>query len=179
MNNQLAEKLMDTQATKSTVSSDPNLAATTVPESLRDFLEINDAVYRYAAGLDLNDATLFASAFTEDAVVDFSRFARKLGIEAPLLTGGDNIVEFLSNNAGPQTTTHVVTNPRIRVEGDNAKMLALVEAVHLLSNDHSRQCLMKNHYDVDLIRDGKRWLIRRLTIDSFWFTGDPQVLSEK
>ncbi|MEH2400255.1 nuclear transport factor 2 family protein [Nostoc sp.] len=180
MNEQFAEKNINTPETNLTTVVDPNLAATTIPDSVQDYLGIADALYRYGAGIDLNDAALFASAFSENAVVDFSAVARKLGLELPpLLIGGENIVQHIISVAGHHTTTHVVTNPRIRVEGDTAKMLALVEAMHLPPDDHSRHCLMKNRYDVDLIRDGKDWRICRLTIDTAWFTGDPQVLLSK
>jgi hypothetical protein len=29
---------------------------------------------------------------------------------------------------------------------------------------------------VDLVRDGERWLIRRLRIDNAWFTGDRHAI---
>jgi hypothetical protein len=30
--------------------------------------------------------------------------------------------------------------------------------------------------DVGLVRDGRRWLIRRMRIDNAWFTGDPAAI---
>lgn len=38
------------------------------------------------------------------------------------------------------------------------------------------RALLKNPYDVALIRDGHRRLIRRLRIDNAWFTGDPAAI---
>jgi hypothetical protein len=35
---------------------------------------------------------------------------------------------------------------------------------------------MMNRYTAEMARDGRRWRIRRLLIDSAWFEGDPQVL---
>lgn len=57
-------------------------------------------------------------------------------------------------------TTHVVTNPRVSIDGDSATLTALVEAQHLSSDDHSRHAL----------------LMRRVVVDCAWFTGDPQVI---
>jgi len=56
-------------------------------------------------------------------------------------------------------------------------MDALVEAQHLPASDHSRYYLMKNRYDVELVREGDLWVIQRVTIDNIWRTGDPTVLT--
>lgn len=94
-----------------------------------------------------------------------------------MLKGRDTIVTALSGSLGQIDTTHSVSNPRISVDGDKAHLDALVEAQYVLQNDHSRHCLMKNRYDVELIRQGGLWLIERVTIDNVWRTGDPAVLS--
>jgi hypothetical protein len=68
----------------------------------------------------------------------------------------------------------VVTNPRVRVDGDTARLTAIVEAQHLLKADHARHALLKNLFDTELVRDGARWTIRRLRIDNVWYTGEPK-----
>ena len=98
-----------------------------LPESLRDYLEVVDALYRFGSGIDDNDPALLASAFTPHPVLDF----------------------------GP------------------------CEPTHLPPDDHTRRCQMKNRYTTELVRDGARWRIRRLTIDNAWFVGDPQVVVGK
>lgn len=147
--------------------------------SMSDYLEITDALYRFGAGVDHNDAGLLASAFSAAAEVDFSPCGRKMGLEFPLLTEGEAIVRFLSANAETQTTTHVITNARVQVEGDAAKLRALVDATHLPRGDHSRRCQMMNWYEVELVEEARLWRIRRLVIDNAWFAGDPQVLLGK
>lgn len=112
-------------------------------------------------------------------MADFSPCDRQMGLEFPLLTGGETIVHFLSTNTGTQMTTHVIINVRVHVDEDVATLRALVDATHLPSSDHSRQCQMMNWYEVELIREGRLWCIRRLVIDNAWFTGDPQVLLGK
>ncbi len=141
---------------------------------LRDRAEVLDALYRFGLGQDLKDRDLFASAFAADAELDFRPAAAKWGARPPLMSGRDTIVStILGMFDGRVDTTHQVTNPRIAIDGDTAQLTALVEAQHLLSSDHGVFALLKNPYDVDLVRDGERWLIRHLRIDNAWFTGDP------
>ncbi|MFI6639063.1 nuclear transport factor 2 family protein [Streptomyces sp. NPDC050504] len=148
-----------------------------VVSELRDRAEITDALYRFALGQDLKDKDLFASAFAADAEVDFRPAAAKWGAEPPLMSGRDTIVTtILDLFAGRVDTTHQVTNPRIAIEGDTARLTALVEAQHLLTADHSTYALLKNPYDVDLVREEDRWVIRRLRIDNTWFTGEPAAI---
>jgi hypothetical protein len=141
-----------------------------------DKLAVVETLYRFAAGIDLRDNALLASAFAEDAVSDFRAAAAKAGFEYPVLEGRDAIVTALSGSLGQVDTTHSVSNPRARIDGDKAHLDALVEAQHVLKNDHSRHYLMKNRYDVDLVKRGEEWVIQRVTIDNVWRTGDPAVL---
>lgn len=155
----------------------PATDAAAVAAELRDRVEILDALYRFGLGQDLKDPELFASAFAADAALDFAPAAAKWGGAPPLMTGRDTIVTtILDLFTGRVDTTHQVTNPRIRVDGDTARLTALVEAQHLLAADHGTFALLKNPYAVDLVRDGERWVIRRLRIDNAWFTGDPAAI---
>jgi hypothetical protein len=155
----------------------------TVPEAvvqeLADRAEIVDALHRFGLGQDLRDRELFASAFAEDAVLDFAPAAGKWGGSAPVMTGRDIIVDvILGMFTGRIDTTHVVTNPRVRIAPGRrtARLTALVEAQHLLTADHSRHALLKNLYAVGLVPDGRRWVMRTVRIDNIWFTGDPAAI---
>ncbi|MFJ9773578.1 nuclear transport factor 2 family protein [Kitasatospora sp. NPDC101157] len=148
-----------------------------VVEELRDRAEIVDALYRFGLGQDLKDKELFASAFAADAELDFRPAAAKWGAEPPVMSGRDTIVStILAMFTGRIDTTHQVTNPRITIDGDTAHLTALVEAQHLLIADPATHALLKNPYDVELVRDGDRWVIRRMSIDNTWFTGDPAAI---
>ncbi|AJZ97435.1 hypothetical protein PFLUOLIPICF7_23340 [Pseudomonas simiae] len=151
--------------------------SSTDSQEIADKFAVIETLYRFAAGIDLRDNELLASAFAEDAVSDFGPAAAKAGFEYPVLQGRDTIVSALSGSLGQVDTTHSVSNPRVSINGDSAHMNALVEAQHVLQNDHSRHYLMKNRYDVELVRQGGLWLIERVTIDNVWRTGDPGVLS--
>lgn len=146
-------------------------------DEVADKFAVVDALHRFAAGIDLRDEALLTSSFAEDAVSDFRPAAKKAGFEYPVLQGRANIVEALSGALRLLDTTHSVSNPRVTVHGDKAHLEALVEAQHVPSSDPSRHYLMKNRYDVDLVRHGKVWLIERTTVDNVWRSGDPTVLA--
>lgn len=164
------------------VTDDRALAApadgdTATVVELRDRAEILDTLYRFGLGQDLKDPELFASSFAAEAELDFAPAAEKWGGKPPLMVGRDTIVTtILGLFTGRMDTTHQVTNARITVDGDTARLTALVEAQHILTADRGTFALLKNPYDVDLVRDGHRWVIRRLRIDNAWYTGDPAAI---
>lgn len=139
-----------------------------------------DALYRFGLAQDRRDdpgaRELFESALTEDAELDFRPAAKKCGIDVPLMRGRSMITDIIMNPATRIDTTHVVTNPRIRIDGDSAQLTALVEAQHLPKGSHSRHALLKNLYAVKAVRESDLWRMRRVYIDCVWFTGDPAVI---
>lgn len=145
-------------------------------QELADRAEIIDALYRFGLGQDLKDKDLFASAFAADAELDFRPVGAKCGFDSDLMAGRDTIVEVIPSVLAGIDTTHVVTNPRVEVTGDTARLTAIVEAQHLRSADHTVFALLKNLYAVDLVRDGERWLMRRVHIDNIWYTGEPKAI---
>lgn len=140
-------------------------------------MAVAETLYRFAAGIDLRDASLLASAFAPNAVSDFRPAGAKAGFEYPVLEGRDTIVAALSGSLKSLETTHSVSNPRVTIDGDTARMDALVEAQHVPANDPARHYLMKNRYDVELVRQADLWVIQRVTIDNVWRSGDPSVLA--
>ncbi|MBO0145385.1 nuclear transport factor 2 family protein [Agrobacterium sp. Ap1] len=142
-----------------------------------DKLQVVEALYRFAAGIDLRDKDLLASSLAENAVSDFRPAAAKAGFEYPVIKGRETIVSALLTSLGTLDTTHSVSNPRVTIDGDIARMDVLVEAQHVLRNDGARHYLMKNRYDVELARSGDVWVITRNTVDNVWRSGDLAVLS--
>ena len=145
-------------------------------ERLADVHNVVDALYRFGAGQDCDDRTLFESAFAPDAVVDFSGPAGRFGVTLPPFEGRDRITDTIMGTVASLDTTHTVTNPRVALAGERAELFALVEAQHLPKDDHGRHLLLKNFYSVSLRRDRELWVIARMVIDNVWFTGDPSVL---
>ena len=91
--------------------------------------------------------------------------------------GGDTIVEALLGSLGGLATTHSISNPRVTLDADTARVDVLVEAQHVSRTDAASQYLMKNRYDVLLARRDGRWEIGRVTVDNVWRTGDLAVLA--
>jgi len=147
------------------------------PDTLHDTHAVVDALYRFAAGIDLRDRKLLSSAFTDDAISDFRPAGAKAGFEYPVLQGRDAIVEALSTSLSGLDTSHSFSNPRVVVDGDTARVDVLVEAQHVSRVDVTRQYLMKNRYDVVLARRDAGWEIKHVIVDNVWRTGDPGVLA--
>lgn len=144
---------------------------------LHDRTEAVDALLRFALGQDSKDRDLLASAFAEDAELDFRPAASKWGAQPPVMRGRDNIVDIIMGMfAGRVDTTHQVTNARVCVSGDTAELTALVEAHHLLIAAPGTHALLKNPYQVTLVRDGARWVIQRMRIENSWLVGEPQSI---
>ena len=124
---------------------------------------IVDAVYRFGAGQDLRDRALLASAFSADAVLDFTAVAHKLGATIPTFDGRDMIVEAVFSSTGGLDTTHSITNPRVTAyDGNRASLFALIEAQHLVREDHARHLLLKNVLSIALLREPTGWVIDRM-----------------
>lgn len=152
--------------------------STSLTQEAADKLAVVEALYRFVAGIDLHNKELLSSSLAENAVSDFRSAAAKAGFEYPVIEGRDVIVAALSTSLSTLDTTHSVSNPRVTIDGDTAHMDVLVEAQHVPRSDPSRHYLMKNRYDVELIRAGDVWAIMRNTVGNVWRTGDLTVLSE-
>jgi hypothetical protein len=144
-------------------------------ESVDQRPAVVDALYGFAEALDLKRRDDFAAVFAPGAVLDFSPGGHALGLDFPAIEGREEIATGILGALAEITTTHSVANPRVTVEGERATASALVEAQHL-SADRERHLLLKNRYAVELERELGGWLIRRLTIDTVWWTGDPGLL---
>lgn len=155
-------------------------SASPSPDQWATASAVIDPLYRFGLAQDRRyeegARELFASAFTEGATLDFRPAATRCGIEVPLMQGRQMIVDIIMNPDTRLDTSHVVTNPRIDLDGNSAELTALVEAQHLPTGDHSRHALLKNIYSVTAVRDGDMWRMARVHIDNLWFTGDPTVI---
>ncbi|HEX5121900.1 MAG TPA: nuclear transport factor 2 family protein [Rhodanobacteraceae bacterium] len=142
-----------------------------------DHMAIVDALYRFAAGQDLCDRALFESAFADDAVLDFTQPAKRLGVDIPVFKSRAGITDAIFGAITALDTTHTVTNPRVTdFDGRHATMTALVEAQHLPRGDHSRHLMLKNIYRIELSRAVDAWVMDHVRIENVWMDGDPKVL---
>lgn len=142
----------------------------------RERAAIVDALYRFGTGQDLRDRALFEPAFTAGATLDFTQPAQRLGATIPVFEGRQAIADGVFAAIGQPDTTHTVTNPRVAAyDGARATLFALVEAQHLPRDDHGH-LLLKNVYEMELVRADGLWAIAHMRIDNVWMTGDPAVL---
>ncbi len=155
----------------------PATPPTPSSDSAADRLAVVEALYRFAAGIDRRDWDQLASALAENVVSDFGPASAKAGFDYPVIEGRDTLIAALSGSLGQLDTTHSVSNALVTIDGDTARMDALVEAQHVPVNDPSRHYLMKNRYDVELSRQGELWVITRNTVDNVWRSGDVTVMS--
>ena len=146
-----------------------------------DRYEIADTIHRYAFGLDHGDGDSLASAFTEDCVLDFRPAGRKLEIDFPVLTSRQAVLDTLLPFLGPLDTTHTASNLQIEISGDTATLSAYVMSQHFMPREGSRRgsenALLMNRYDCELVRDGRKWRFKRVTIDNAWLQGDAEILN--
>ena len=146
-----------------------------------DRTEIAETMYRYAFGLDHGDPDSLASVLTEDAVLDFSAGGAKLGLDFPVLNGRDAIVQTLIAIIGSLDTSHTLSNIQVEVSGDSATLHAYLMAQHFPPGQGAKLgcdfALLMNRYDVELVRDGLKWRMRRVMIDNVWAQGDPGILT--
>jgi uncharacterized protein (TIGR02246 family) len=138
---------------------------------------IADTLYRFAAGLDEKNAEMFGDVFTEDAVHDFSRGAKAMGMEFAPIQGRETIVNAFLPALEQQTTSHTIGNIRVELDGDRARALTLTDAIHLTRPKHDRKVFAKNRYTIDLQREGETWRISHLIIENVWWDGDLGVLT--
>lgn len=138
---------------------------------------IEQALIRFAAGQDLRDAELLATAFSDDAVLDFTQPAAALGVSADPMIGRTSIVETVFAATAPLITSHTISNVRIvHLEEATAEAHALIEAMHINRMKPNRRLLLKNSLSISAERIGHRWQIQSLTFRNIWREGEPSVL---
>lgn len=150
------------------------------PATLNDRDAVADAVFRFAQGLDDNDADLVRSALIGDAVVDMTGVSEAVGV----MEGRETVVGKLIGNLGEMDTTHHVSNVRAVISGDSAELTCYALAQHfrpgegLSIKEGKRYMLRGNRYHAQLERSSDWWRIRHLTIDGVWITGDVNLVTE-
>jgi hypothetical protein len=82
---------------------------------------------------------------------------------------------------GPLDTSHTVSNLQIEISDDSATLYAYVMSQHFMPREGCRRgsenALLMNRYDCELVRNGQKWRFKRVTIDSAWAQGNPEILN--
>jgi hypothetical protein len=131
--------------------------------TIKDRLEIQDLIVRYAYAKDLGDESDLLSIFTDTPVLESGVTGRRTGVE---------VLRDMARRDQEKRKTyrlrHAVSNFRIEGDGDRATLLAyFVEHITWTepSRPHSSHGLeFVGHYDCDVRRIDGKWLIERRAV---------------
>lgn len=135
-------------------------------QSLIDRAEITDLLTRYARAVDRKDWGLFRSVFTPDARIDYTQVG---GVAGNL----DEVVGFLEQVMPMfETMQHLISNIDIAIDGDEAKVAAMV--YNPLKLPDSPMWATGGWYHHELVRTPEGWRSRSLVEEAGWFDGVPE-----
>lgn len=135
-------------------------------QTLVDRAEISDLLEEYAHAIDTRDFDRVASVFTQDAVLDYTSSGGPRGTR-------DELVEWL-RAALPAValTQHLLTNRRIRVEGDTATAGTELFNPLLFDGEEGTQLLLLGgSYSDRLVRTVDGWRIVERVHTTTWTAG--------
>jgi ketosteroid isomerase-like protein len=136
-------------------------------------LALQDLALDYAVALDERDAAAFGALFTEDAQL----VVYEPGVADPLLSfdGRDAIASLLERFDQWGATMHMMTNHRVKLDGDAGTGLVYGLAHHTIERDGRPHTLvMTLHYIDDYRRDGDAgWRFARRKIVRLWNEARP------
>jgi hypothetical protein len=143
---------------------------------LSDRLEIIDLFYRFAAGMDGQDWALLGSVWSDDAVVDHTGTHWGKGLVEELQHGREEVMRVMKKGVSRHFVSHhVITNPRIKLDGDRARAVTYLTSVHL--DDPEKPTTHEDHgawYLAELVRTNEGWRIKYIKHISLWKTNmDP------
>ncbi len=145
---------------------------------IADRFALIDVISCYAAGLDARDWKLWRSIFLDEVVFDLSSWtgqpARKLDTDR-VVASQDRMFAELT------VTQHFMTNHRIDIQGDRARVLAHMRAEHWIdtpSPTGSDRYTMFGYYDDKLVRTANGWKIAEMQLNVTRTEGDRWVMDE-
>ena len=133
-----------------------------------------DALYRFAEGIDLRDWTLYRSAFTEILTFDYT--SHRPGSQGTV-AADEWVVRARRRFETLTATQHSMTNPRVEIVGDRAKVSMYVQAWH--ESDVGGQpvhCTIGGRYVNEVVRSEDEWRIEVLKLEVRLVQGDRSIL---
>jgi hypothetical protein len=144
---------------------------------LADREAIQDVMIGFAAAMDGRDWDLLSRLFAPDAVFDHGHDS----FDGPVKddwVGRDVIYEKVTTGVSHHAASHhVVSNHRIKLDGDRARVVTYLSSIHL--DDPNAPNVHAGHgawYLAELVRQPEGWQIRFLKHTSLWTAGDYTVL---
>lgn len=139
---------------------------------LADREAIRDVFAAFAAAMDGKDWALLETVWTDDAVYDHSAFTWD-GLEEVVWRGKDEIVRRTIEGVSRHVASHhIVSNHRMRIDGDGARAVVYLHSVHLDAAERADE--HGDHgawYFAELVRVRDRWQIRWLAHQPVWYSG--------
>jgi 3-phenylpropionate/cinnamic acid dioxygenase small subunit len=146
---------------------------------IADRLEIMDLLARYGAGLDARDWILWRNVFTDRARFDMSSWSD----ETPQRVETDRVVRVQARIfAEFDVTQHLMSNFRITLEGDSARVIAVMRAEHWIrvvpDSEATKRYTMFGYYDDRLLRTEGEWKIDEMQLNVTRTEGERWVIQE-
>ncbi|HEV3114421.1 MAG TPA: nuclear transport factor 2 family protein [Candidatus Binataceae bacterium] len=149
----------------------------TEPEKLQmllDRAEISEVVYNYATGVDQKDEKLFRSIWADEITVDGVGGLFKESRPATL--SADKWASIIIRRISKfEVTQHVLTNPKIEVNGNQAKCVVYMQARHFVQGWKPGDPIydMGGFYTHDLVRTAQGWRIKSYCLHVTWLLNPP------
>ena len=150
-------------------------------QTLLDRNAIIDVLSAYATGLDARDWVLWRSVFVDEVLFDLSSWT---GQPARLLNADRVVAAQAREFAELSVTQHFMTNHRVTVAGDNARLLAHMRAEHWIpldaasGNRTTERYTMFGYYDDRLVRTAGGWKIAHMQLNVTHTEGPRWVMQE-
>lgn len=141
-----------------------------------DYNEIVNRRYDYALGIDTRDFGLLRSIFMDEVTMDFEDYS---GQPEATMKADDWVAGCKVLFTGLDATQHVMSNPRVEVDGDRATLKMYMKAEHFLMNDQGNvDFALGGYYTDQLVRSGGKWLISAVTLKLFWNRGNRHIMTQ-
>jgi len=146
-------------------------------QALTDRVGIIEVMSMYAAGLDARDWVLWRSIFLDEVVFDLSSWSG----QEPRRLNSDRVVAGQARMfAELSVTQHFMTNHRVTIDGDRARLLAHMRAEHWIDDAPAGgdRYTMFGYYDDKLVRTDAGWKIAEMQLNVTRTEGERWVMDE-
>jgi hypothetical protein len=141
-----------------------------------DFRDVCDLRYRYAAGVDNRDWSLYRSIFTDEVEIDFSSWN---GRPAATMSADQWVAGVQPLFSGLAASQHSMTNPRVEVDGDGAALVMYMQAEHILDHADPTAWFTSGGYYTDrAVRTEQGWRLAAVRLTVLWRRGRPEIMEQ-
>ena len=137
---------------------------------LIDRMAISDVVIAYATGVDRRDWALYRSIFTDPVRIDFASWS---GAPASDVAADAWVAGVKAALTPFDATHHASTNHVVTIDGDRARCVSQMMALHhLVTGDAREMHAIGGYYTNSLVRTEEGWKIAVCALTVTWEMGD-------